>query len=170
MAAAASARASEDARIAAPKDTVWLVPDIDYDKQVIQKYLAAKYRDIPRDMIQVQVNMQALPHVPTMQIIVCVRRQKDEFSPLGPSNRVVFDQARQSNRHEPIPPETYIDEVFESEPVRVGEYVKVTPGMIFRPQETDLNPLIDRLCALAAPCRVTPQCKPDVMLRCVWGG
>lgn len=176
MTAAPSARAQapeqppRDTRIQAPADTVFFVPDVDFDKLVIQKYLNRKYVGIPKDYIQSQVNMQVFPHVPEMGIIVLVRRQREEGIPLGPSTQVVFNQFKNANEHVPIPPETYIDEVYESPRIRVGDHVHVKPGQLFRPQETNINPLIDVLCEHAAPNRITPQSKPDFMLRFVWGG
>lgn len=179
MTAAPSARAMRpqddtppptDGKIPAPANTVWMVPDIDYDKQVIGKYLARKYSNLPKEMIQSQVNMQALPHLPDVKLVVLGRRQPEEGTPVGPSTRVEFNQFKNANEHIPIPPETYVHEVYESPPVRVGDYVHVTPGQIFRPQETNIAPLIDVLCAHAAPNRITPQSKPDFMLRYVWGG
>jgi hypothetical protein len=159
-----------DARKPAPPDTVWLVPDIDFDRSVIQQYLIRKYRDLPKEMIVSQINMQALPHLPAMKIVVLVRRQVDDFTPLSPAFNVEHDPLKGGLRSTPVKPETCIHEVTESKPVKVGEHINVMPGQIFRPQETDLNPLVNVLCELAAPCRVTPQCKPDFMLRMVWAG
>lgn len=161
--------AAEDGRIPAPDNTVWLIPDIDYDKQVITKYLLKKYSGLPRDMIQSQVNMQALPHLPDVKVVVLVRRPKED-EVLGPMVTFEFDTARNQMKPIPVPPETYVHEVVENPPVRVGDYVTVKPGQIFRPQETDIMPLVDKLCDYAHPCRVSPQCKPDFMLRCVWAG
>lgn len=156
-----------DTRIPYPEETVFLVPEIPYDVQVIRGYLNKKYKNVPKDMIVSQVNMNYLPHVEKMQIIVCVRRGKDGGTP-GAEHVIVPDE-RGTLRTRPIAPETYQDEVYESPAIKVRDHLKMTRGSMFTQQETNLNPLIDVLAEHAYPCRVFPQNKPDFMLRCVVG-
>lgn len=155
-----------DARIPYPEDTVFLVPEIPYDVQVIRGYLNKKYRGIPKDMVVSQVNMQALPHLEGLKFIVCVRRGKE--APPGPEHDIVPDD-RGVLRTKPIPPDRYHDEVYESPVIRVRDHVKATKGSMFAAIETNLNPLIDALAEHAYPCRIFPQNKPDFMLRMVVG-
>lgn len=159
--------AESDTRIPYPEDTVFLVPEIPYDVQVIRGYLNKKYKNIPRDMIVSQVNMNYLPHVENMKFIVCVRRGKDGGTP-GPEHHIVPDE-RGVLRTRPIAPDTYHDEVCESPSIKVRDHLKMSKGSMFTQQETNLNPLIDVLAEHAYPCRIFPQNKPDSMLRCVVG-
>lgn len=154
-----------DGRQPYPDNTIFLIPDIEYDAKVIRGYLAKKYRTIPKDMIVSQVNTQAVPHLPDMQFIVCVRRPVDGEA-LGLSYTVGPDE-RGVLRERPIAPETYHHEVYESPIIRVKDHVKASKADMFKAIETDVSPLINVLCEHAQPCRVSVQNKPDFMLRCV---
>jgi hypothetical protein len=155
-----------DSRIPYPENTVFFVPEIPYDVQVIRGYLNKKYKGIPKDMIVSQVNMTALPHIENMKFIVCVRRGND--GPPGPEHHIVPDE-RGVLRTKPISPETYHNEVHESAVIKVRDHISVSKGSLFAPTETNLNALIDVLANEAYPCRVFPQNKPDTMLRFVVG-
>jgi hypothetical protein len=154
-----------DTRRPYPDDTVFLVPEIPYDILVIRGYLTNKYKNVPKDMVVSQVNMNYLPHAEKCQFIVCVRRGKDG-SVAGPEHTIVPDE-RGILRTKPIAPETYHHEVVESPPVRVRDHIQMGRATMFQQVEPNLNPLINVLCDHAWPFRVTPQNKPDVMLRCV---
>lgn len=157
------AKQEQDARIPYPDDTVFFVPEAPYENSVIRGYLNKKYKNIPKDMIVSQVNMGVLPHLETIKFIVCVRRGADGNPPgdaytVGPDDRGIL-------RERPIPPETYHREVYESPSIRARDHISATRVSLFTQNETNLLKLIDVLCEHAYPCRITPQNKPDMMLK-----
>lgn len=152
-----------DPRIAYPEDTVFLVPDITYEKRVCTGYLNKKYKNVPRDMIVSEVNMTALPHLESLKLVVCVRRGKND-EPLGPAGLPYTDE-RGILRERPVAPETYHNEVYESPAIRVRDHVTMGKATMFRQVEPSLNALIDVLADHASPFRIFPQNKPDSMLR-----
>ena len=151
-------------RIPYPADTIFFVPDIPYEQGVIKGYIAKKYKDVPKDMIVSQVNMNALPHL-DIKFIVFVRKGKDGNAP-GPAYHIVPDD-RGVLREKTVSPETYHDEVYESPAIRVRDFITMPRVTMFQQVEPNLNPLIDALCDHAWPCRITPQNKPDSMLKFV---
>lgn len=161
------AKQEQDTRVPYPEDTVFFVPDIPYDTQVIRGYLNRKYKGIPKDMVCSQVNMQTMPHVEKLKFIVCVRRGQDG-SPPGPEHHIVPD-VRGVLRTNPIAPDTYHSEVVESPAIRARDYISVPKGTLFTMVEPNLNPLIDTLAEHAIPCRIFAQNKPDFMLRMMVG-
>jgi hypothetical protein len=152
-----------DQRIPYPEDTVFFVPDAPYEANVIRGYLNKKYRNIPKNMIVSQVNMGVLPHLEKVKFIVCVRRGADG-NPPGNAYDVVPDE-RGILREKPIAPETYHGEVYESPSIRARDHVKAAGISLFQQSEPNLLPLIDVLCEHAYPMRITPQNKPDLMLK-----
>lgn len=156
-----------DKRIPYPEDTIFLVPDVAYDRRVCTGYLQKKYKGLPNSVIVSEVNMTALPHLEKLKIIVCVRRGVDG-EPLGPAGEMFTDQ-RGILREKPIKPETYHHEVYESPSVRVRDHVTMGSASLFKQVEPSLNELIDVLAVHASPFRIFPQNKPDSMLRCVVG-
>lgn len=168
MSPAATARVQPpetDDRLPYPENTVFLLPDLDYDKRVINLYLKQKYKGIPAQYIDSQVNSQAIPFVRDLAFVVCVRRAKEDEVP-GPDHEDYEDPKSGKIRSRPIKPETYIHEVVESAPIRVGDHVKIERGTMFAPVETNLRPLIQALSDAAYPYRVSSQNKPDFMIRC----
>lgn len=175
---AASARAQqpeETGKLPYPDETVFLIPDIEYDAKVIKGYLAKKYKGIPREMIVSQANTHAVPHLASMGFIVCVRRA-EEGEELGLSYTVGPDD-RGILRERPIAPDSYHSEVVENsqrlgpltpcKPIKVTDYVKAPKTSLFASVETDVQPLVVALSEHAHPCRVTVQNKPDFLLRMV---
>jgi len=154
-----------DTRVPCPENTIFLIPDLEYDARVINLYLKKKYKNIPAAMITNQVNSNMLAFVTGLQFVVCVRRAQEDQS-LGPDFEYVEDKNGKT-RMVPIKHETYISDVVESAPVKVSEYVKVQPASMFQQTETNLKPLIQALGDAAYPFRVTSQNKPDFMIRCV---
>lgn len=148
---------------------VFLVPDIGYDQGVIKGYLKKKYSGIPPEMITSQVNMSVMANLANLEFVVCVRRGIDGEP--GPAYTVetVETQSGTRRREVPIPPETYHNEVYESAPIRVRDHVKIEKVNLFRATEPQLGDLINVLCAHAMPHRITPQNKPDMLLRFVVG-
>lgn len=157
------AKQEQDTRIPYPTDTVFLVPDVPYDAQVIRGYLNKKYKNLPKDMVVSQLNMTAFPHI-DIKIVVCVRRGRDGGVP-GPDHEPPFRDQFGRAVSKPIPPETYHDEVRESPAVRLRDYIQVPKFTLFTATEPNLNPLIDVLAEHAIPYRIFPQNKPDVLLR-----
>jgi len=160
-----SARAQEqDSRIPYPTDTIFFVPDIPYEQGVIKGYINKKYSNVPKDMIVSQVNMNALPHL-DIKFIVLVRKGVNGEPP-GPAYHLVPDEFGKK-MEKPVAPDTYHGEVYESPAIRVRDFVQMPRITMFQQVEPNLNPLIDALCDHAWPCRITPQNKPDSMLRFV---
>ena len=152
-----------DTRRPYPDDTVFFVPDAPYEQNVIRGYLNKKYKNIPKDMVVSQVNMGVLPHLEKLNFIVCVRRGADG-NPPGNAYNVVPDE-RGILREKPIAPETYHNEVYESPQIRARDHIGSAKISLFTQQETSLLKLIDVLCEHAYPMRITPQNKPDLMLK-----
>jgi hypothetical protein len=161
------AKPEQDTRIPYPEDTVFLVPDVPYEKRVIQGYLNKKYKKIPHDMIVSEVNMNALPHLDSLKLVVCVRRGEDGQPP-GAAGQPYTDE-RGILRERIVAPETYHHEVYESPAIRVRDHVAMGKATMFRQVEPSLNALIDVLAEHASPFRIFPQNKPDSMLRCMVG-
>jgi hypothetical protein len=155
------------------ENTVFLVPDLDFDQKVIGVYLRNKYEGIPRDMIAHQF-VNSIVMYPGVRIVVCVRRPR-EYESLGPNFVMEYDAIQGCKVERKIPPEAYAEawpkgEVYESEPIVVSQYVKAERAHMFRPVKPDPNKLINKLCEEAWPCRVTPQNEPDFMIRCEYAG
>jgi len=155
------------------ENTVFLIPDLDYDERVIKVYLRNKYDGIPKDMIANQF-VESIIMYPGVRIVVVVRRPRED-QPIGPKHVLEYDSTKGFTVARDIPPETYAEawpkgEVYESEPLMVAQWVKAERAHMFRPVRPDPNKLINKLCEEAWPCIVRPDNPPDFMIRCVYCG
>lgn len=143
-----------------PQNTLFLVPDIPYDRKVIELYLQSKYETIDRSVIQASFNMDAVPYVTQMQIVVMsirppehtVRRQWD-----------VGTDAHGVKFEIPIPESEHVQWVHEGPVLRVSDLVSMQAAQMFRPTKPDLTKLINTLAEHAHPYRIKPQNPPDSM-------
>lgn len=153
------------AKIKFPANTLFLVPDIPYDRKVIELYLADKYDVVDRGVIQASFNMDAVPYVRDMAIVVMsirppehtVRKQWD-----------VGTDAHGVKFEIPIPESEHVQWVRESPILRVADLVHMVAAQMFRPTKPDLTKLIDTLAEYAAPYRIKPQNAPDSMCTMVY--
>lgn len=143
-----------------PANTLFLVPNIPYDRKVIELYLNDKYEGVDRAHIQSGFNMDAVPFVQNMQIVVMsirtpehvVRKQWDIGTD---AHGVKFEIA--------IPESDHVKYVVESPILRVSDLVQMQAAQMFRPTKPDLTKLVDVLAEHAHPYRIQTQNDPDSM-------
>lgn len=145
-----------------PAGTLFLVPDIPYDRKVIEMYLADKYETIDRAHIQSAFNMDAVPFVQNMQIVVMTIRPPEHYV------RKQWDVGTDAHGVKfeiPIPEAEHVRYVVESPVLRICDLVQMQAAQMFRPTKPDLTNLINALAEHAAPYRIQPQNPPDAMCR-----
>lgn len=143
-----------------PANTLFLVPNIPYDRKVIELYLNDKYEGVDRANIQSGFNMDAVPFVQNMSIVVMsirtpehiVRKQWDIGTD---AHGVKFEIA--------IPESDHVKYVVESPVLRVSDLVQMQAAQMFRPTKPDLTKLVDTLAEHAHPYRIQTQNAPDAM-------
>lgn len=145
-----------------PANTLFLVPDIPYDRTVIELYLRDKYEGVDGAHIQNAFNMDAVPFVQNMQIVVMAIRPPEHTVRL---QWTIGTDAHGVKYEIPVPPAEHVQWVVESPVLRVSDLVQMQPSQIFRPTKPDLSKLIATLVEHAHPYRIQPQNPPDAMCR-----
>lgn len=136
--------------------TMFLVPEPDYDGLVARAYLAARYPEA--EHVVHQYNAEKLAYVKDAKVVVITRRGKNGKT--GPRFKRTKDEEG-TFYDAPIPPETYLDEVVESDPVNVSDCVQVTPGTMYAAESADFAELTARIAERATPFRIAPPNPPD---------
>lgn len=149
-------------RMAAPptlenlSQTLFLVPEPEYDNMVARAYIATRYPDA--ENIVHAFHAEKLSYVKGAQIVVVTRR--------GLSGKVTGPRTKRTKDEEgtfydaPIPPDTYLAECVESEPIVVADCLDVVPATMFSDQSVDMTELVARLAEVAAPFRIAPPADP----------
>lgn len=150
------------ARMAAPptllnlEQTLFLIPEPEYDGQVARAYISARYPEAKN--IVCAFHAEKLSYVKGAQIVVVTRR--------GLNGKITGPRTKRTKDEEgtfydaPIPPETYLSEVVESEPIDVASCMDVVPATMFSEQQVDMKELTSRLAERAAPFRIAPPADP----------
>lgn len=155
-------QAADRARMAAPpslknlETTMFLIPETQYDGMIARAYISARYPDA--ENVVHQFSAEKLSYVPGAQVVVVTRRGKN--GKLGPRYKRTKDEEGTFFDQEQ-PPELYIDEIVESEPVVVADHISVTPGTMYSEQSADFGQLVARLAERAVPFRIAPPNHPD---------
>lgn|SRR3982750_4989405 len=148
-----------------PANTLFLVPDIPYDRKVIELYLFEKYDGVDRNVIQASFNMDAVPFVQNMQIVVMAIRPPEH------TVRKQWDVGTDAHGVKfeiPIPEAEHVKYVRESPILKVSDLVQMQAAQMFRPTKPDLSKLIDTLAEYAHPYRIKPQSPPDSMCTMIY--
>lgn len=148
-----------------PSNTLFLVPDIPYDRKVIELYLLDKYETVDRAVLQASFNMDAVPYVRDMQIVVMSIRPPEHTVRL---QWEVGTDAHGVKFEIPKPEREHVQYVVESPALRVADLVHMAAAQMFRPTKPDLSKLIDTLAEYAHPYRIKPQNPPDSMCTMVY--
>lgn len=156
--------AEDKARMSAPttlteeqiEKTLFLIPEGDYDQQVVREYLKIRYPEAQN--VVAMFHAERLSYIKGAQIVVVTRRGKNGGHP-GPSWRRQKD-VEDVWKETKIPPETYLDEVVESAPVVVAQCMDVSPANMFSDQQVDMSELVVRLTELAMPYRIAVPADP----------
>lgn len=151
-----------DERIQYPKDTLFLVTESDYDQKIMRAAIAAKYANVPRDMIATAFNMARIQHLPQISFIVCTRNIAAEDGSPGEVQEI---DALGRMSWKPVHPSKYIKEIEFSRPLKVGDLIKVSGVSLSSSGGADINPLLAAIAECAWPYRIFPENPPDVMCR-----
>lgn len=136
--------------------TMFLVPEPEYDGMVARAYLKVRYPDA--ENIVHAFNAEKLSYVKGSQVVVITRRGKNGRP--GPRYKRTKDDEG-TFYDAPIPPEEYLHEVVESDPVIVSECIDVTPATMYADQSADFSELVARIAERATPFRIAPPNAPD---------
>lgn len=148
-----------------PANTLFLVPDVPYDRKVIELFLLDKYDGVDRAHIQSAFNMDAVPFVQNMQIVVMTIRAPEHVV------RKAWDVGTDAHGVKfeiPISEREHVQYVHESPILRVCDLVQMQAAQMFRPTKPDLTALINTLAEHAHPYRIKPQNAPDSMCAMVF--
>lgn len=124
--------------------TTFLVPDTPYDALVCRAYLTEKYPDAR--YIGSSLDLGKLGGWAEGEQIVVVRRDTWP-KPHGVGSKREKD-VEDKWEYIMVPPETYIPEVVESEPVDVKRTIELTQADRFTKSQLDIRPLLQRLSEL----------------------
>lgn len=155
-------QAADRERMAGPapkynlETTMFLLPEPEYDNMVCRAYLIARYPDA--EHIVHAFNADKLSYVKGAQVVVITRRGKN--GKLGPRTKRAKDEEG-TFYDAPIPPETYLDEVVESDPIVVADCVRVQAGSMYAEESVDFSELMARIAERAVPFRIAPPIAPD---------
>lgn len=151
------ARMKEPPSVLNLEQTLFLVPEPEYDGQVARAYLERRYQGEARNVVSA-FNAEKLAYVKGSQVVVVTRRGKDGRS-TGPRTRRTRDE--EGTFHDaPIPPETYLEEIVESEPITVSDCIAMTEATMFSDASVDFSELVARLAERAVPFRIAPPADP----------
>lgn len=149
-------RMAEEPKLRNLEQTLFLVPEPEYDNMVARAYIANRY---PEAMNVVHAfHAEKLSYVKGAQIVVITRR--------GINGKVTGPRTKRTKDEEgtfydaPIPPDTYLAECVESEPIVVADCISVTTATMFSDQTVDMTELVARLAEVAAPFRIAPPADP----------
>ena len=141
-------------------NVIFLIPGAEYEARICRAYIAATYPGTPASRVTTQFNLKGIVNLPDLKVVV-LRRQP------GASAAVRFITTQEGRRHEDVPVNDLVHEVLEAKAIRVGDYVKVTPGALFTETTASTASLIEALSEAAQPARVQPPNAPDNLLRMV---
>src|SRR5882672_6770382 len=110
--------------------TLFLIPEPDYDNLVARQYLKRRHQNAKN--IVAAFHAEKLSFVKDAQIVVISRRGKDGNPPQTAWKRQ--KDAEDVWQETKLPPETFIDECVESEPIMVSECLDVVPATMFSEQ------------------------------------
>jgi hypothetical protein len=150
------ARMHEPSALLNLSTTMFLVPEPEYDGMVARAYLKARYPEC--ENIVHAFNAEKLSYVKGSQVVVITRRGKNGKT--GPRYKRTKDEEG-TFYDAPIPPEDYLHEIVESDPVIVAECIDVTPATMYADQSADFSELVARIAERAVPFRIAPPNAPD---------
>jgi hypothetical protein len=136
--------------------TLFLVPEDDYAGLVARAYVQQRYGDVPHMVCA--FHAERLSYVKGSQIVVVTRRGKDGRAPGSAWKRQ--KDAEDIWQETKIPPETYVDECVESEPIVVADCMDVVPATMFTEGNVNMSELVARLAERAAPFRIALPADP----------
>lgn len=158
-------KADDKARMAAPpspkvlehlEQTLFLIPEPEYDALVARAYIATRYPDAGN--IVCAFHAEKLSYVKGAQVVVVTRRGINGKQP-GPRSKRTKDEEG-TFYDQPIPPDTYLAEIVESEPIIVADCMDVVPATMFSEQSVDMREFTARLAERAHPFRIAPPSDP----------
>lgn len=161
-AACKACQAADKARMAAPptitnlETTMFLIPETQYDGMIARAYINARYPEA--EHVVHQFNAEKLSYTKGAQVVVITRRGKN--GKLGPRYKRTKDEEGTFYDQEQ-PPENYIDEIVESDPVVVADHINETPGTMYSERSADFGEFVTRLAERAVPYRIAPPNPPD---------
>lgn len=154
--AADKARMAAQPNIAHLEATMFLIPETQYDGMIARAYVAARYPEA--ENVVHQFSAEKLSYVKGAQVVVITRRGKN--GKVGPRYKRTKDEEGTFYDQEQ-PPELYLDEIVESDPVVVDQHISVTAGTMYNEQSADFGQLVARLAERAVPFRIAPPNPPD---------
>lgn len=131
--------------------TLFFVPETDYDQQIARAYILHRYGEEAQNIVHA-FNAEKLTYVRGAQIIVVVRRALPGKM-LGKREKRIKDEEGKWD-DQPVPPETYLNEIVESAPIIVEDVVRVTKADMYNEGSVDMSELIERLGELVFPNKV----------------
>lgn len=157
-------QAEDKARMAAPPtltdaeidNTLFLIPESDYDRDVARAYLSNRYPNARS--VSHQFHAEKLTYVQGARIVVCTRRGIDG-KPSGPAWKRRKDEEGKFEDFK-IPADTYVNEIVESAPIVVAECMDVVPATMFSEGSVDMTELAARLAEHAYPYRIALPADP----------
>lgn len=136
--------------------TMFLVPEPEYDGMIARAYVNERYPEAQN--IVHAFSAEKLSYVRGAQVVVITRRGKNGRP--GPRYKRTKDEEG-TFYDAPVPPETYLSEIVESDPVIVEDCITVVAGNMYTEQSADFSELIARLAERAEPFRIAPPNAPD---------
>lgn len=124
--------------------TTFLVPETPYDAAVCRAYLTEKYPDAR--YIGSSIDLAKLGGWGDGEQIVIVRRDSWPKMPGVGSKREKDVEGKWE--YMMVPPETYVSEVVESEPIDVKKTIELTKADRFTKSQLNIKPLLKRLSEL----------------------
>lgn len=127
--------------------TTFLVPDSDFDNSVCRAYINHKYPYA--QYVSSQIDIKRVVHYPDGEQIVIVRRDTWPKPPAAAQKKVKDAEDRWV--YEPIPPESLVHEVVESEALNVRDLIVTKKADRFTKATQDNVPLLRRISELMPP-------------------
>lgn len=139
-----------------PSATLFLIPESDYDNMVCRAYVQSRWPEA--EHVIHCFNADKLSYVKNALVVVISRRGINGKT--GPRTKRTKDEEG-TFYDAPIPPETYLNEVVESDPIRVDDCVRVTQGTMYAEESADFGELMARIAERCVPFRLAPPNPPD---------
>lgn len=145
--------------------TTFLVPIEDYEEQVCREYLRLKYPDAPWIGSTFDVsNLMGLAADEREQLVIIRRAGLNGKGP-GPGSKPVYNSENIWVRNDPVPVETYLNEVVESRPINIRASLEVVKPSRFVKSHLDKQRFVEQASSAAYPAMLQmPRHKDDVLM------
>lgn len=131
------------------ENTIFLVPERDFDQALVRLYLERRYADVAITAMS-DIRPERMATWPGSQVVVVTRRVAPGRKALG--GKFELKENKKDEMVEvPIPMENHLPEVFESAPVVVSECVQSSVATMFADASVDVTEFRTRLAELCAP-------------------